>query len=171
MYFLLFRTERTKHYYFLSIILSSSSFSPFSLSSSSRSSSSRSAPSPPRKPAAAPTAVAKAPAAPAPAVHAPPASGGGLMGTIMEGMAFGTGSAIAHRVVGAVAGSVMGGSGSSAPAEAAAPPASAATFARQDCSEFQREFTACLAQNKSDIAACQHIMENLNACHADARLR
>jgi hypothetical protein len=28
-----------------------------------------------------------------------------------------------------------------------------------------------LAQNKSDIAACQHIMENLNACHADARLR
>jgi hypothetical protein len=93
------------------------------------------------------------------------------MGTIMEGMAFGTGSAIAHRVVGAVAGSVMGGSGSTAPAEAAAPPASAATFARQDCSEFQREFTACLAQNKSDIAACQHIMENLNACHADARLR
>jgi hypothetical protein len=93
------------------------------------------------------------------------------MGTIMEGMAFGTGSAIAHRVVGAVAGSVMGG-GSSAPAEAApAAPASAASFARQDCSEFQREFTACLAQNKSDIAACQHIMENLNACHADARLR
>jgi len=102
--------------------------------------------------------------------------GGGLMGTIMEGMAFGTGSAIAHRVVGAVAGSVMGGGGAAAAPAAAAPaPESAASFSAaprgQDCSEFQREFTACLAMNKSDIAACQHIMQNLDQCHADARLR
>ena len=98
-----------------------------------------------------------------------------FMGTIMEGMAFGTGSAIAHRVVGAVAGSVMGG-GAAAPAAApaAAAPESAATYAApraQDCSDFQRQFTACLAQNKSDIGACQHIMQDLDQCHADARLR
>ena len=64
------------------------------------------------------------------------------MGTIMEGMAFGTGSAIAHRAVGAVAGSMFGGSDNkeqaAAPvAAAAAPaaPASTATFAGrgQDC--------------------------------------
>jgi hypothetical protein len=82
-------------------------------------------------------------------------------------MAFGTGSAIAHRAVGAVMGS-MGGA--AAPAAAAAAPAAAAP-APSDCSSFQREFSQCLAQNKSDIGACQHIMQNLEQCQTDARLR
>lgn len=82
----------------------------------------------------------------------------GLMGTIMEGMAFGTGSAIAHRAVGAVAGSMFGGSDNkdqaAAPvAAAAAPaaPASTATFAGrgQDCAPFQQEFVKCLQEVRS----------------------
>jgi hypothetical protein len=66
------------------------------------------------------------------------------MGTIMEGMAFGTGSAIAHRAVGAVMGSMGGGS---APAEqqhaAAAAPASAATVAT-GCDVHNQEFVRCV---------------------------
>ena len=37
---------------------------------------------------------------------------GGLAGVVAEGMAFGVGSAIAHRAVGAVAGSLFGGGSS-----------------------------------------------------------
>jgi predicted lipid-binding transport protein (Tim44 family) len=40
----------------------------------------------------------------------------GMMGTVAQGFAFGTGSAIAHRTVGAVANSIGGGSGSEQPA-------------------------------------------------------
>ena len=81
-------------------------------------------------------------------------------------MAVGTGSAIAHRAVGAVMGS-MGGAAAPAAAAAAAPAAAAPS----DCASFQREFSQCLAQNKSDIGACQHIMQNLEQCQSDARLR
>jgi hypothetical protein len=92
------------------------------------------------------------------------------MGTIMEGMAFGTGSAIAHRVVGAVAGSVMGGGAAAAPAPEAAPASAASVGRGQDCSSFQREFAACLQQNRSDLSMCQSYSDNLQQCNADARL-
>jgi hypothetical protein len=59
----------------------------------------------------------------------------------MEGMAFGTGSAIAHRAVGAVFGS-MGGGAPAAPAEstaqAATAPVSAKTIADK-CAPYQQE--------------------------------
>merc|ERR1712232_617924 len=71
-----------------------------------------------------------APPAPAPAA-APPApmqqqsSGGGMLSgigsTIAQGMAFGTGSAIAHRAVGAVAGSFGGGDSNAAEPTTGAP--------------------------------------------------
>jgi hypothetical protein len=96
------------------------------------------------------------------------------MGTIMEGMAFGTGSAIAHRAVGAVMGS-MGGGGSAAPeaAAAAAPqhaaaPPSAATAT--GCDIHQQEFMRCLRENKTDIASCQMFQDNHSQCLTDARL-
>ncbi len=63
------------------------------------------------------------------------------MSTVMEGMAFGTGSAIAHRAVGAVFGS-MGGGAPAAPAEstaqAATAPVSAKTIADK-CAPYQQE--------------------------------
>jgi hypothetical protein len=93
----------------------------------------------------------------------------------MEGMAFGTGSAIAHRAVGAIAGSF--GGGSDKPAEAAAAPAAAPESATtyvgargQDCSVFQRDFTMCLQDNKNDISSCQMYMDNLKQCQMDNRL-
>lgn len=104
--------------------------------------------------------------------------GSGIMGTIAQGMAFGTGSAIAHRAVGAV----FGGGGSkdedreaSAPSSAAAAPAASEniSYARgsaMDCSMFQRDLIKCMQENKSDIAWCQNYMDSFDQCQADAKL-
>lgn len=142
---------------------------------------------------AAPARAAPARAAPAPShvpapAAAPPSAlarpsaptGGGFMSTVMDGLAFGTGSAIAHRAVGAIASSFTGGSGS-APAEqqqAAAAPAAApesgvsyAATRGQDCSPFQQEFVKCLADNKNDIASCQMQFETFTQCQTDNRLQ
>ena len=90
--------------------------------SSGRSSPSRSSPS--RAPAAAPRPAARAPAPAAPQAAHPPApaqssGGGGMMagmaGTMMQGMAFGAGSEVAHQAVKAVMGG--GSSHSNAPAQ------------------------------------------------------
>jgi hypothetical protein len=126
--------------------------------------------------------------------------GGGLMATIAQGMAFGTGSAIAHRAVGAVAGAMSGSGGEAAPAAAA--PAAAAASTSTDCSAYQRDFSRCIKevgsdpcacmwavpvdaftrtpppsqsrsryQNKNDIGACQMYMDSFDQCQsAGARL-
>ena len=99
---------------------------------------------------------------------------GGLGRTIMEGMAFGTGSAIAHRAVGAVAGSMFGGA-APAPAEGAAAPEAAAAAAapsrgQQDCAPFMRDFSACVAEHRDDIAQCQMYSDSFTACQQQARL-
>jgi len=92
-------------------------------------------------------------------------------------MAFGTGSAIAHRAVGAVAESLTGGDKpkeAAAAAPAAAAPAAAAAAAapsdRFDCSPFQRELTACIRDYKDDISRCQVYVTQLDQCQKDARL-
>ncbi len=148
----------------------------------------RAAPAAPAR-AAAPAAAPHAPASHAPVPAAAPAGGvpavagaarpQGLLGTVMEGMAFGTGSAIAHRAVGALVGSFSGGSdkpadaGAPAQAEAAAPQSAVSYGAgagRQDCTLFQRDFTRCLQENKNDIGACQGYLDTLTQCQQDARL-
>ena len=62
-------------------------------------------------------------------------------------MAFGTGSAIAHRAVGAIANS-FGGSSSEAAAPAPAAPVVApiAQSRGADCSQFQKDFMQCLQE-------------------------
>lgn len=70
---------------------------------------------------------------------------------VLQGFAFGTGSAIAHRAVGAVAGAFSGDSDKAeaapaAPAAAAAPVAQAARPQSTTCDAFQREFIACLKE-------------------------
>jgi hypothetical protein len=59
-------------------------------------------------------------------------------------MAFGTGSAIAHRAVGAVAGAIGGSSSEAAAPAAAAAPSTDKSAA--DCSSYQRDFTRCLKE-------------------------
>jgi hypothetical protein len=98
---------------------------------------------------------------------------GGMASTIAQGFAFGTGSAIAHRAVGAVTGA-MGGGGASEAAPAAdagaGAGAPAANAFAQDCNAFQRDFTRCLSENRNDIASCQMYMDNFTQCERDRQL-
>lgn len=97
-----------------------------------------------------------------------PSGGGGMLSgigsTIVQGMAFGTGSAIAHRAVGAVAGSFSGGG----EAPAADQPMQAAPQQQQQltgtCAQDKSMFYECLQVNRGDQQACSFLYEQLQAC-------
>lgn len=75
-------------------------------------------------------------------------------------MAFGTGSAIAHRAVGAVAGGLSGGSEeASEPVQAAQP-----VQAQNNCMKDEQSFMQCLNTSGNDIASCQFYFDALNDC-------
>ncbi|CAI5741113.1 unnamed protein product [Peronospora destructor] len=125
----------------------------------------RRAPAQPRQAAPAP---ARTQAAPAPA-HQSSSGGGmmsGLMNTMAQGMAFGTGSAVAHRAVGAVAGSFSGSSNApqqqqefaSTSHEAAQPPQ------QNECGADQKAFLECLNSNSNDISSCQFFLDQFKEC-------
>ncbi|RYG46741.1 hypothetical protein EON67_09210 [archaeon] len=71
----------------------------------------------------------------------------------VQGMAFGTGSAIAHRAVGAVAGAFSSDdkAAPAAPVEAAAPAAAYPASRGVDCSPFQRDFVRCLQEVRHGV--------------------
>jgi hypothetical protein len=109
------------------------------------------------------------PAAPAPA--APQQSGGGmmsgLMGTVAQGFAFGTGSAVAREAVSGVMGSMGGGGGGQA-----APPAE--TGAAQQvqapaCAMQQQSFYDCLHHSNGDASACNDFFQALSECQSNAK--
>ncbi|KAK9678836.1 hypothetical protein RND81_11G235900 [Saponaria officinalis] len=96
-----------------------------------------------------------------------PASGGGsLLGgigsTIAQGVAFGTGSAVAHRAVDAVMGprtiqhETVGAE--------AAQPASAAASVGDACGIHSKAFQDCLNNFGSDISRCQFYLDMLSEC-------
>mmetsp|Transcript_18729 Transcript_18729/g.22351 ORF Transcript_18729/g.22351 Transcript_18729/m.22351 type:complete len:152 (+) Transcript_18729:134-589(+) len=102
-----------------------------------------------------------------------PAGGGmfsGIGSTIAQGMAFGTGSAIAHRAVGAVAGSVMGGGESEgAPMEQQGSAMDGQQMQQTQqlqgaCAGDKEMFFDCLKVNKGDQQACSFLYENLQSC-------
>lgn len=133
----------------------------------------------PRRPApttrqASTRAAAPAPSA-VPAPMQPQRSGGGMLSgigsTIAQGMAFGTGSAIAHQAVGAAVGSMSGGS--SAPAEApaqagyeyqAAGAPQQGYQAQGACGDDKQMFFECLKVNSGDQQACSFLYEQLQMC-------
>ena len=86
----------------------------------------------------------------------------GLAGTVAQGMAFGTGSAIAHRAVGAVANSF----GGSDEVENAEPVQQQQSYNDQQpaCFNDERAFLQCLQTNNNDIASCQFYFDRLNEC-------
>merc|ERR1712071_43193 len=118
-----------------------------------------------RKPAAVP---ARRPAAAPPATKQASSGGGMLAGmgsTIVQGMAFGTGSAIAHRAVGAVAGSMGGGSEEAPQNEPSAPmEQSYGQPGMQMCSDDKQMFFECLQMNKGDQQSCQFLYDALKEC-------
>ncbi len=123
-----------------------------------------------RRPVARPAQRRQASTTTAPATRpaAPPAtqsSGGGMLSgigsTIAQGMAFGTGSAIAHRAVGAVAGSMSGGS-------EAAPVEMQQDMMQQQlqgaCAQDKQMFFECLKVNQGDQQSCSFLYETLQTC-------
>lgn len=108
--------------------------------------------------------------------HAPPpapmqSSGGGSMlggiaSTIAEGMAFGTGSAIAHRAVDAVMGPrVVQHEHTSVPSPAAVPMASpVSSVGGGSCAQQAKAFEDCITGNASDVSKCQFYVDMLNEC-------
>jgi hypothetical protein len=97
-------------------------------------------------------------------------SGGMLSGigsTIAQGMAFGTGSAIAHRAVGAVANSF---GGDDAPAEQQQQMAAPQMQDQQQqmlqgaCAQDKQMFFDCLKVNRGDQEACSFLYEQLQSC-------
>ncbi|XP_039018466.1 uncharacterized protein C6C3.02c-like [Hibiscus syriacus] len=142
-----------------------------------RRSSGRSASRPAPRPAPAP---ARSPP-PQPAHRAPPPalaqSGGGSMlggigSTIAQGMAFGTGSAVAHRAVDAVMGprTIQHETVVSEAAAASAPEAAANSFSGSDaCSIHTKAFQDCLNSNGNEISKCQFYMDMLAECRKNTR--
>ncbi|XP_019165115.1 PREDICTED: uncharacterized protein C6C3.02c-like [Ipomoea nil] len=111
--------------------------------------------------------------APAPVNHAPPpaplqtSSGGlGIGSTIAQGMAFGTGSAVAHRAVDAVMGprTIQH---ETIPAQASPPNSLSGSDA---CSLQTKAFQDCLNSYGSDITKCQFYMDMLSECRRNSAL-
>jgi len=133
----------------------------------------RPAPAPARRPASTYSKPASS-TTPAPQQSTVPApqqsSGGGGMlsgigSTIAQGMAFGTGSAIAHRAVGAAAGAVSGGGSEEAPEYAqGAMPDQQSQQITGACAQDKEMFYECLKHNKGDQQACQFLYEQLQQC-------
>lgn len=127
---------------------------------------------PPPAPAARAPPPAPRPAAPPPAAPPAPSQGGGMLSglgsTIMQGMAFGTGSAIAHRAVGAVAGAMTGG-GSDQPQQQQAP-AVAAPATNYDNSACQVDLTAfnrCMKESGNNVTDCDFYYQALQQCQSN----
>jgi len=156
--------------------------------SQSRSSSSA-APAPTRTaakpmPQSAPVPAKATPQAMAPAQQSAPSSGGGLMSglasTVMQGMAFGTGSAIAHRAVDAVAGprtvvhehKDVESSHEQPMNLAPASSMQSGSMSRNAmdmgmCSNENEKFSQCLRDNNNNVNACKFYFDMLSQCQRE----
>ncbi|CAL9155661.1 unnamed protein product [Musa hybrid cultivar] len=132
-----------------------------------RSSGGRSAPRAARRPAPVRNPPQPAHQAPPPA---PVQGGGSILGgigsTIAQGVAFGTGSAVAHRAVDAVMGPrTFQHETIASEAPTAAAPANPVNYAGTDaCSIHSKAFQDCINNYGSDISKCQFYLDMLNEC-------
>merc|ERR1719215_1218854 len=99
----------------------------------------------------------------------------GIGSTIAQGMAFGTGSAIAHRAVGAVAGAMTGDGGQPAaqqPVEVAGDLQQQQVQQQQQlqgaCSNDKQMFFECLQVNRGDQQSCSFLYEQLQQCQRES---
>ncbi|KAL3621009.1 hypothetical protein CASFOL_035921 [Castilleja foliolosa] len=110
--------------------------------------------------------------APPPAVHSN--SGGSMLGgigsTIAQGMAFGTGSAVAHRAVDAVMGprTIQHEAVASEASAAPAPAAPTSMGLSEACGMQTKAFQDCLNGYGNDISKCQFYMDMLADCRRNS---
>ena len=103
-----------------------------------------------------------------PAVPQQQSGGGGMLSgigsTIAQGLAFGTGSAMAHRAVDGMMGprTVVHEHGGGAPAEGAM--AQPVAMSADACVNQSKAFQDCVNANNSDIGKCQFYVDMLNEC-------
>ncbi|KAG9440174.1 hypothetical protein H6P81_020339 [Aristolochia fimbriata] len=110
------------------------------------------------------------PRPPQPATHAPPApvqrGGGFLLGdffsSIVEGMGFGVGDAVAQRAMDAVMGPRTIQYETVVREPAAAAPANSTSM--KSCGIHSKAFQDCVNANGSDISKCQFYLDRLNKC-------
>lgn len=94
----------------------------------------------------------------------------GIGSTIAQGFAFGTGSAVAHRAVGAAADSFSGGSSGQEQQQQSAPEYAQGSMPQEQqqsgaCSAERQIYYDCLRDNKDDGSVCQFLLEQLKACN------
>lgn len=94
----------------------------------------------------------------------------GLASTVAQGMAFGTGSAIAHRAVGAVANSFGGGGESSPAVEQQQQPIMQQATNGGVCALEKQNMFECMQQNKNDQQACTFLYQMLNDCQRNQQM-
>lgn len=124
---------------------------------------SRRSSSPARKaPTTAPAKKSQA-SAPAPTPAAPQQGGmmSGLLGTVVEGMAWGTGTSIARHAVNAAIDSFSGDDKATQSVAAAPSPQNSSNSA---CFNDHKALMDCLTVNKNDISACQMYLDSFNTC-------
>merc|ERR1711916_209557 len=99
-----------------------------------------------------------------------PQQGGGMasgsLGTVAQGMAFGTGSAIAHRAVGGIANSMSGGEegGATQSEQYDSQGSYAVQESANACALNQKDLYQCLQENNGSAAACQYYFDALRQC-------
>ena len=113
-------------------------------------------------------------AAPPPPPPARQASGGGLApslgGMVAQGMALGTGSALAHTAIHALlGGGGRGGEAATAPSDLRAA-ASALEADGGPCRNASRAFAACMDDQGDDLEACRYWLESLKSCARAAEM-
>ncbi|XP_038681307.1 coiled-coil-helix-coiled-coil-helix domain-containing protein 10, mitochondrial-like [Tripterygium wilfordii] len=106
--------------------------------------------------------------------HAPPpapaqgGSGGSMLGgigsTIAQGLAFGTGSAMAHRAVDSVMGPRTIQHETVASETAAPAPTTNSLGGSDGCNNHYKAFQDCINSSGSDISKCQFYMDLLSQC-------
>ncbi|OAY66295.1 uncharacterized protein C6C3.02c-like isoform X1 [Ananas comosus] len=134
-----------------------------------RSSGGRAAPraAPRPSPVRNPPQPAKAAPPPAPPVQGGGSVLGGLGSAIADGMAFGTGSAIARRAVDAIVGPGViqhETVASATPVAEASDASRSGSMGRDACSLHSKAFQDCINSDGSDISKCQFYLDMLNEC-------
>merc|ERR1712187_32382 len=91
----------------------------------------------------------------------------GIGSTIAQGMAFGTGSAIAHRAVGAVANSLGGSNEQPAEVKNVQSMKHHLYSGNDACSQDKQMYFDCLKQNDGEQKNCRFLYETLKSCQGD----
>jgi len=93
----------------------------------------------------------------------------GLAGTVMQGMAFGGGSAMAHRAIDGVMGPRQVEHVNNAPAAAPATAAQPTSSGLRGCTDEYSAFNQCVGDSQGDMNACKFQFELYSMCQNNER--